>query len=664
MNIAERHAARHAALQPAAAPRAPEAQAASANDDAEPMRHGRLDRADTIPALLAERRRTDPGVRMMVSDDEAITFARLDEVSRQLAGHLVAAGVNKGDRVGLLMPNGIDWAVKALAVVRIGAVLVPLSTLLRPPELRAQLGTVAVTHLVTARRFRDRDYLADLDEAGTPVSLRHVWPADELPSPPGVPAIGPTLDDQAQPVNGGHSTAVVGPAELPHRAIDDDGEPPTDSTFDEQAPSADRRRRTAELVAALEEQVRPSDDLVVLFTSGSRGAPKGVIHTHGNALRATRASLSARCVGPGERLYIPMPLFWTGGFCGGLLSVLVAGATLLTESDPEPGRTLRMLERERVTMFRGWPDQAARMGAHPDFATTDLSSLEAGSLAGVLPPDQRPAPGARANLFGMTESCGPYCGAPLDLDMPPAAHGSCGRPFDGIEVRIVAPAADRSAPGGTATGSEPVAGEADGARTRAPGGDRAADDRSDRPGSDGDPAPADGSTGPAGDRAGADAGTSAYGEIQLRGPNLMRGIHGRDRSTVFTPDGFYPTGDLGRVDADGYLWFSGRLDDMFKVRGATVYPSEVEAALRSITGVSQAFATDVDGEVAALVITALPLADLRAEARRRLSAFKVPRRWLLTTDGATVPLLATAKVDKPALQALLAAQGVSATPSC
>ena len=73
----------------------------------------------------------------------------------------------------------------------------------------------------------------------------------------------------------------------------------------------------------------------------------------------------------------------------------------------------------------------------------------------------------------------------------------------------------------------------------------------------------------------------------------MRGICGRTRSDVFRADGFYPTGDLGALDADGYLWYSGRLDDMFKVKGATVYPSEVEAALRTIPGVAQAFVTDV-----------------------------------------------------------------------
>ena len=133
----------------------------------------------------------------------------------------------------------------------------------------------------------------------------------------------------------------------------------------------------------------------------------------------------------------------------------------------------------------------------------------------------------------MTESFGPYCGDPLDRDLPADKRGSCGRPFVGVEVRIVA-----------------------------------VDD-------------------------GTEAAVGETGEIQLRGPNVMRGICGRPRGDVFTPDGFYPTGDLGYVDGDGYLFFTGRLDDMFKVKGATVYPSEVEAALHANPDVQRAVVVDV-----------------------------------------------------------------------
>jgi acyl-CoA synthetase (AMP-forming)/AMP-acid ligase II len=459
--------------------------------------------------------------------------------------------------VGLLAPNGIEWAVMAAAVLRTGAVLVPLSTLLRPPELLAQLQTASVTHLVAATEFRGRRSADDLEEVA-PGLLAACGAGDRHPAVPSLLAIW-ALDG------------------VPAAA----------------APAA--------LVARLEERVRPADDLSVLFTSGSRGTPKGVVHTHGAALRAVASGLDARCVRRGEVLYIPMPFFWTGGFAGGLLTALVAGATLLTEAEPEPGRTLALLERERATLFRGWPDQAVRLAQHEAFASTDLSSLGDGSLPAVLPPDRRPSPGDRAVLFGMTESFGPYCGDRLDQDLPADARGSCGRPFAGVEVQIADPE----------TGALLPAGE--------------------------------------------------QGEIRLRGPNLLRGIAGRLAAEVFTPDGWYRTGDLGSLGAGGYLRYAGRLDDMVKVKGATVYPSEVEAALRSVPAVRAAHVTDVEVdnriEVAALVITDAALEEVVAAVRTRLSSFKVPSRWLLSADPAVVPVLASAKVDKRGLQELLVREG-------
>ena len=497
----------------------------------------------TFPRLLRRNHDEHGEKRVVVVDERSITHAELDDASRSVAARLVAAGVGKGARVGLLAPNGIEWAATAAAVLRVGGVLVPLSTLLRPPELEAQLRVAGVTDLVIAPSFRGRAYLDDLDAVAPGVLdatrtgrrhprlpfLRHVWLIDDLPAP------------------------AVGDA----------------------------------LVAALEDAVRPADDLVVLFTSGSRGAPKGTIHTHGGGLRAVAAGLDGRSIGPDDRVYIPMPFFWTGGFAAGLLSVLVAGATLLSEVVPQPERTLAMLERERATLFRGWPDQAARLASHPRFASTDLSSLGPGSLPALLPPEKRSPPGARANLFGMTETFGPYCGARRELDLPEDKRGSCGQPLDGVEVRI---------------------------------GDS--------------------------------------GEIGVRGPNVMRGVCGRTRDATFDADGFYPTGDLGSLDADGYLWFHGRLDDMFKVKGATVYPSEVEAAIRRIPGVREAHVTNVPGDdgtetVAALVVTQLPIPELVAGARAGLSAFKVPTHWVVTDSADDVPMTPTAKVDKGALQELL-----------
>jgi len=523
-----------------------------------------LPRPPTLPSLLRRNSVAYGGKPAIIGDGASVSHAELDSASRALAARLVAAGVSKSSRVGLIMPNGAEWAVTAVAVMRAGATLVPLSTLLRPPELRAAMSAAAITDLIVTPRYRGRSYLEDLDEAAPGVLaatregarhraqpfLRHVWPSTELPT---------AAADQA-------------------------------------------------LVAALEATVRPADDLAIIFTSGSRGAPKGVIHTHGNALRAVAASLEARRVGPEDRLYIPMPFFWTGGFAMGLMSVLAAGATLLTESGSDPEATVGLLERERATLFRGWPDQAARIAAHPRFATADLSSLRPGSLPAVMGSRDQPAPGARANLLGMTETFGPYSGYRLDLDMPPGKHGSCGQLFEGVEARITDPATGQEVPRGT------------------------------------------------------------DGEIRLRGPNLMRGICGRGREEAFDADGFYPTGDLGALDPDGYLWLRGRLDDMFKVRGATVYPAEVESALRQIDGVRQAYVTSVPAggagnggggaaaggwDVGAVVVSARDPGEIAAAAAASLSSFKVPTRWLILGSLDDVPRTPTGKVSPADLRSLL-----------
>jgi acyl-CoA synthetase (AMP-forming)/AMP-acid ligase II len=498
---------------------------------------------DSKPAVV------DPATR--------ITYRELDSTTRELAAVFVEAGVGKGTRVGLVMPNCVRWVQIAIALTRIGAVLVPLSTLLRGGELVAQLRVGSVQCLIAVEAFRGHRYLDDLRselataDLGDPVrhpkipALRHVWIPDQLM----------------------------------------------------RAGSRDATIRIADALTAI---VSPSDPLVIMFTSGSSGPPKGVVHSHGNALAAVRSGLDARCIDSTTRLYLPMPFFWVGGFGGGILSALLAGATLVTEEMPQPETTLRLLQRERVTLFRGWPDQAEALARRADSVGADLSALRPGSLEALLPADQRAAPGARAKLFGMTEAFGPYCGYRADTDMPRSAWGSCGKPFDGMQVRIV-----------DADTGRPVS-------------------------------------------------VGTVGMIQIRGPHTLRGVCRRSREDLFTADGFYPTGDLGHLDADGFMFYHGRSDDMFKVSGATVYPGEVEQALRTIDGVQGAVVTNVSGpegdRVGAAVVCdpAMTTDELRESARKLLSSFKVPTVWLLVDSADAIPRGSTGKVDVRCLREMLA----------
>jgi len=490
---------------------------------------------DTIDALVRTRAADYRNKPIVIDPDTRITYGELDATTRELATAFVAAGVGKGTRVGLVMPNCVQWTQIAVALTRIGAVLVPLSTLLQAPELVAQLRVASVQYLVAVREFRGHRCLDDLGpHRGKLPALREVWIADCLPTG------------------------------LPDADVD-----------------------------GIAETVTPSDALAIIFTSGSSGPPKGVLHSHGNALGAVRSGLAARCIDTDTRLYVPMPFFWVGGFASGMLSALLAGATLVTEQIPRPETTLRLLERERVTLFRGWPDQAKALARQNDSVAADLSSLRPASLEALLPPEERSEPGARATLFGMTESFGPYCGYPADTDMPRSAWGSCGKPFAGMDVRIVDP-------------------------------------------DSGEPLPIGGP-----------------GMIQIRGPHIMRGICRRSREELFTADGYYPTGDLGHLDNDGFMFYHGRSDDMFKVSGATAYPTEVEQALRGIDGVENAFVTEISGAVGAVVISTGSVDDLDAAARKRLSSFKVPTVWLLVDSDDDIPRGSTGKVDVPRLRALL-----------
>ncbi|OBJ30545.1 long-chain fatty acid--CoA ligase [Mycolicibacter virginiensis] len=495
----------------------------------------------TVDTVVRSRASADPAKPAVIDPNNRLSYLDLEVSSRELAAVFVQAGIGKGSRVGLIMPNGVDWVRIAVAVTRIGAVLVPLSTLLTPPELAAQLRVASVQFLISVEEFRGRRYLDGLPE--DLASLQRIWVSEQVAG----------------------AVAEAGPTRI---------------------------------VDALTATVTPADLMLIMFTSGSSGPPKGVLHSHGSALGAVASGLAARCIDVDTRLYLPMPFFWVGGFGGGVLSALLAGATLITEESPTPETTLRLLESERVTLFRGWPDQAEALARHA--GATDLSALRPGSLEALLPPGLRAAPGARANLFGMTEAFGPYCGYAADTDLPPSAWGSCGKPFAGMEVRIV---------------------DAD---------------------------------------TGAAVPPDTVGMIQLRGPHTLRGICGRTREDVFTVDGFYPTGDLGRLDRDGFLFYHGRADDMFKVSGATVYPSEVEKALRSIAGVAAAVVTNVpDGErnrVGAMVAgDGLTIDALRSRCRDLLSSFKVPAVWLVVSGPDAIPHGPTGKVDKRHVRDMLTA---------
>ena len=356
---------------------------------------------------------------------------------------------------------------------------------------------------------------------------------------------------------------------------------------------------------ATADAVEPQDPMVVIYTSGSTSDPKGVIHSHATVIGHPFNLLQFRDLMPTDVLYTPMPLFWVGGLSYTLVGAMHAGATVLFEERFEPGATLDLIERRRATHVIGWPHTAKALVEHPSFAARDLSSIRGGSFDELLPAHLRVSdPGRKSTSLGMTESLGPHSIEPLHTELPEGKEGSFGRSVPGIEHRIVDPE----------TGAELPAGET--------------------------------------------------GEIWIRGYSLMLGLLDRDRDDVFEPDGWYRTGDRGRLDADGHLYFEGRMGTVIKAAGANVAPREVELAIEQHPGVMHAFvlgvpAADGRGEAVAAAVVAKPGArisaeDLQARLRTEMASYKVPRHVAVFAQQQDLPWLQSGKIDLQALRGMLA----------
>ncbi|MDT5239271.1 MAG: hypothetical protein QOD97_1469 [Mycobacterium sp.] len=520
----------------------------------------------SIPELLALRRAHSDG-ELLITDHERLSFAEADEQSQVLADALLASGVGKGTRVGILFPNCAQWIISWLAAARIGALTVPLSTFAPGAELARLLRhtdtqVLLMGHSIAGRDLVDRlaDALPGLSTGDAAIGLPyvpflrrvHVWPDSDR--------------SWATPWPG--TTGPVAP-----------------------------------LAGSAETEVRPADDLVLVTTSGTTALPKSVAHTHGSLVRHAYILAHHRGVTATDRVYSPMPFFWVGGLTMVVLQALSTGAAVLAQDVFEPGATLALLERERATYVSCWAQASQAMTDHPDFAKRDLSSVRGGTMLEALPPERRPSePELTPNMLGMTETGGPHTMVEVpDTPLPTERRGSFGIPLPGVvQHRIVDPSGLEVAPG-------------------------------------------------------------QHGEIQVRGQILMSGIYKQERHEVFSPDGWYSTGDRGWFDGAGHLHFTGRASALIKTAGSNVSPAEVESVLDAMPGVLHSFVVGlphpVRGEiVAAAVVPAhdaeLSTEEVMAHARRNLSGFKVPTVIAVLAES-ELPMLPTGKVDRQGLVRLL-----------
>jgi acyl-CoA synthetase (AMP-forming)/AMP-acid ligase II len=357
---------------------------------------------DTIAALITARASLGDAP-LLVADQKRLTYGEADRRSRALAAGLMAAGVGRGSRVGMLYGNGTDFVVAFLAITRIGAIALPFSTLSTGLELGGLFLGADIEYLLAAEQYRGRDFRVVVAEAiGAEPAGRLL-----LPRMPVLRRVWFGLGE-VEGAGAGYEAAV----------------------------------------AAAEGQVTPADVLALIHTSGSTSAPKGVILTQGPMLRSMAALNAVRPYSGEDRLFSNSPFFWVGGLAFSLLATIIAGARLICSS-ADPGGMLDLIEQERPNYTNGVASTMIALARHPSFAERDLSFMRRGNLFPILPADVRPAdPELRYNLLGMTEA-GSVClyGDP-DHDIAEEKRGSFGQLAPGFEARIVDPETGQDADAG------------------------------------------------------------------------------------------------------------------------------------------------------------------------------------------------------------------------
>ncbi|WP_214468164.1 class I adenylate-forming enzyme family protein [Microbacterium flavescens] len=496
------------------------------------------DGAHTIGRWLIDRASRSP-LRIAV-DDRGVTtdYETLAGRAAALADGLRHAGYGPGDRIATVSGNSTDHVVAFFACALAGIAFVPLSWRLTPRELGDQLDRADPVLVLV-----EDEHAALAGEALR--SLHRVLP---------VAVLGTTEVE---------ATVVPSRSPRPRRPVQDD------------------------------------DPLLVVFTSGSEAAPKGVVLTHANCFWNNLALAQALPLTHDDVVLAMLPQFHVAAWnCQPLLAWWV-GATVVLERSFQPARVLQLIAERRVTAMMGVPTQYALLASDRAWKTTDASSLRLALVGGATMPAwlQEEWTGRGIPLtqgYGLTEA------APNVLHLPadeaPAHPGAVGRPYPHVSVRIVDPET-----------ALPLEGD-------------------------------------------------ATGELWVRGPSVFAGYLGDDAATERTMSGeWLRTGDLVHRDAEGVMRIVDRIKDIFISGGENVAPAEVEHALTLHPLIEAAAVVGVPDPVwgergVAFVVpapgAALSTDEVLAHARRNLAGFKVPARveFVEALPRATIEKLARSRL--------------------
>ncbi len=494
--------------------------------------------AQQIATIAAER----PNIIAVVEGDERLSYAELYAQSGSLAALLATGGVGPGDRVAVMLPNGVDAVRAVVVILRLGAVLVAIGTRSRAAELDYVCADCAPTAIIYGPEF-----------------------ADVIEATPTAPAT--RYDVSAS----GWRNAVA------------QCDPPPPAAL------------------ANEESL-----FAILYTSGTTGKPKGAMLTHLGAVHSCLHWRDAFGLGHDERTLVCVPWAHVSGLCGVIMPFLYLGGTLIMLPEFKRRAALELAQRERITHALMVPAMYGLCLLEPDLADFDLKSWRIAAYGGAPMPEPTISRFAAAfpwlamcNAYGATETTSPA------TIMPPgegtARADSIGRIVTCGDIRVMD----------------------DSGREVPPGTD---------------------------------------GELWIAGPMVVLGYWRNLEATAASfVGGYWKSGDIGSIDADGYVRIADRKKDMIIRGGFKVYPAEVESVLAGLNGVVEAAvvgrADPMLGEAVVAFVAVEndgPTSDqVRDWCAERLSDYKVPKDVVI--EAVALPRNANGKIQKAELRERAAA---------
>lgn len=367
----------------------------------------------TIIDILDESAEKYPNNVALIYKGRELTYRQLDHHMNMLAKSLIKLGVQKGDHISIWLPNSLEWIICKFAIIKAGAVMIPVNTRYKAKEAEYILDQSDSNTLFMTDSLLNIDFVSMFKEICPEIenSRPGQLTSKRLPKLKNVIL----LSEREEPGFFRYSKLIESGA---------------DYDQDDQ-------------LNKIKKSIVSSDIVNIQYTSGTTGEPKGVMLTHHSMLLPMVAAIDIFKLTESDRLILPLPLFHCFANQNGLLPYVMTGGSIVIMETFDPGEELRLIQKYRCTVIYGVPTMYTMMLNHSEFNSYDLSSLRTGNLGGSPPPVKlvkdiinRMGVKYLTAQYGMTENSCNICATRIG-DPPEVIAATVGRPYPLVEARVV-----------------------------------------------------------------------------------------------------------------------------------------------------------------------------------------------------------------------------------